>query len=199
MDWVQLELLREASRTVERFGLLGGKLNFPNKYFDILAQVRRDENDDGDDSFRGRRRGKENYDDSARDYDSQDRRGNKKPENLFESYEELLQRKRAQERRYRGSDDSDFGTDRPMRLNAPQYKQQSRSDGYLSRRYDDDDYDSLSRNRPRGGRERKIESKRVRFHGDEDLDDDTWVKPRRRLDYYDDDDDDEELLEWVSI
>ncbi|XP_078361952.1 centrosome and spindle pole-associated protein 1-like isoform X2 [Oculina patagonica] len=161
------------------------------------AQVRRDENDDGDDSFRGRRRGKENYDDSARDYDSQDRRGNKKPENLFESYEELLQRKRAQERRYRGSDDSDFGTDRPMRLNAPQYKQQSRSDGYLSRRYDDDDYDSLSRNRPRGGRERKIESKRVRFHGDEDLDDDTWVKPRRRLDYYDDDDDDEELLEWV--
>lgn len=28
-----------------------------------------------------------------------------------------------------------------MRLNAPQYKQQSRSDGYLSRRYDDEDYD----------------------------------------------------------
>ena len=28
-----------------------------------------------------------------------------------------------------------------MRLNAPQYKQQSRSDGYLSRRLDDDDYD----------------------------------------------------------
>ena len=28
-----------------------------------------------------------------------------------------------------------------MRLNAPQYKQQSRSDGYLSRKYDDDDYD----------------------------------------------------------
>ena len=28
-----------------------------------------------------------------------------------------------------------------MRLNAPQYKQQSRSDGYLSRRFDDDDYD----------------------------------------------------------
>lgn len=32
-------------------------------------------------------------------------------------------------------------TTRPMRLNAPQYKQQSRSDGYLSRRFDDEDYD----------------------------------------------------------
>ena len=28
-----------------------------------------------------------------------------------------------------------------MRLSAPQYKQQSRSDGYLSQRFDDDDYD----------------------------------------------------------
>ncbi|XP_020630578.1 centrosome and spindle pole-associated protein 1-like [Orbicella faveolata] len=196
MDWVQLEFLCEASRTVERFGLLGGKLRFPSHH--VVAQARRDENDDGDYSFRSERRGKENYDDSARDYDSQDRRGTQKPENLFESYEELLQRKRAQEKRYRGFDDPDSRADRPMRLNAPQYKQQSRSDGYLSRRYDDEDYDSFRRNRPRGRREKSFESKRVRFHGDDDLDDDAWVKPRRRLDYYDDDEEeDDDLSEWV--
>ncbi|KAJ7326523.1 hypothetical protein OS493_027468 [Desmophyllum pertusum] len=158
---------------------------------------KRDDRDDNDDSFQSRRRGKENYDDSAKDYDSQDRRGNRKPENLFESYEDILQRKRAQERRYRGLDDSDSGADRSMRLNAPQYKQNSRSDGYLSRRFDDDDYDrNFSRNRSRGRKEKSFESKRVRFHGDEDLDDDSWVKPRRRLDYYDDEEDEEELLEF---
>jgi len=32
MDWVQLEFLCEASRTVERFGLLGGKLRFPSHH-----------------------------------------------------------------------------------------------------------------------------------------------------------------------
>jgi len=32
MDWAKLELLCEVSRTVERFGHLGGKANMPDKY-----------------------------------------------------------------------------------------------------------------------------------------------------------------------
>ena len=35
MDWVRLELLCEASRTVERFGLLGGKLKFPSNNISV--------------------------------------------------------------------------------------------------------------------------------------------------------------------
>lgn len=163
------------------------------------SQTRRDEYTDDDDSHKNRRRGKENYDDLGRASDVQDRGGNRQPSNLFESYEDLLQRKRAQERRYRGFDDYDSGPERPMRLNAPQYKQNSRSDGYLSQRYEDDnyDYDRFSRNQPRARREKSFESKRVRFHGDEDLDDNGWVKPRRKLDYYDDEAEDEELLDWM--
>lgn len=163
------------------------------------SQTRRDEYRDDDDSHKNRRRGKENHDDLERAHDVKDRGENRQPSNLFESYEDILQRKRAQERRYRGFDDYDSGPERPMRLNAPQYKQNSRSDGYLSRRYDDDDdYDSFSRNRPRARREKSFESKRVRFHGDEDLDNDAWVKPRRKLDYYDDEDEEEELLDWMK-
>lgn len=38
MDWAKLEFLCEATRTVERFGLLGGKLNTKNKYLDAYHQ-----------------------------------------------------------------------------------------------------------------------------------------------------------------
>ena len=37
MDWVRLEFLCEASRTVERFGLLGGKLRFSSHH--ILVNI----------------------------------------------------------------------------------------------------------------------------------------------------------------
>ena len=37
MDWAKLDFLCEASRTVERFGLLGGKLNMPDKYLDVYC------------------------------------------------------------------------------------------------------------------------------------------------------------------
>ncbi|XP_068748088.1 centrosome and spindle pole-associated protein 1-like isoform X1 [Montipora capricornis] len=167
-------------------------------YNSTEKQSRRDENDSGDYLNRSRRKGKENLDDSERVYDNSGRYGSRKPENLFESYEDLLQRKRAQERRYRG-DDSDFGPERhrPSRLDAPQYKETSRSDGYLSRRYDDE-YDdwSYSRNRPRARREKSFESKRVHFHDEDDLDDGSWVKPRGRLDYFDDEEDEDE---WIKV
>ncbi|CAH3161693.1 unnamed protein product [Porites lobata] len=157
------------------------------------------ENEGDDFTFQNKRRGKENNNDSSRGYDSYERCGYRKPENLFESYEDLLQRKRAQERRYRGIDDLDSSPNRP-RWETSQYKQNSKSDGYLNRRYDDEDDDwiqSYSRNRPRAQREKSFEAKRVRFRGDDDADDESWVKPRRRLDYYDDEEDEEELLEWV--
>ena len=37
MDWVQLEFLCEASRTLERFGLLGGKVRFSSHH--ILVRI----------------------------------------------------------------------------------------------------------------------------------------------------------------
>ncbi|XP_015755806.1 PREDICTED: centrosome and spindle pole associated protein 1-like [Acropora digitifera] len=85
---------------------------------------------------------------------------------------------------------------RSLRLNARQYKEASRSDGYLSRRYNDD-YDdwSHSRSRPSGQKERSFESKRVHFHDEDDLDNGSWVMPRRRLDYFDDDEDEDKLQE----
>lgn len=161
--------------------------------------VRDEQDDDGDDHFyRSRGKGKENFDerDAGRDYYSNERYGNREQGNRFESYEDLLQKKRAQERKYRGLDDPDFGSDRSLRLNARQYKEASRSDGYLSRRYNDD-YDdwSHSRSRPSGQKERSFESKRVRFHDEDDLDNGSWVMPRRRLDYFDDDEDEDKLQE----
>lgn len=38
MDLAKLEFFSEVTRTVERFGLLGGKLSMPSKYLDTYRQ-----------------------------------------------------------------------------------------------------------------------------------------------------------------
>ncbi|EDO39703.1 predicted protein [Nematostella vectensis] len=141
-----------------------------------------------------RRRGKENFDDMEDSFEI--RAPRRRAPNKTDSYEDLLRRKRAEERRYRSRfEEQDFDDDlRHMRLSSKNYKFNSKSDGFLSRRhYDDDDLDDED---PYGPRSRR--SRRVRFTDDDDMDDSQWLRRRRLQDLDDEYDEDFEDLREQS-
>ncbi|XP_048582312.1 centrosome and spindle pole-associated protein 1 isoform X3 [Nematostella vectensis] len=141
-----------------------------------------------------RRRGKENFDDMEESFEI--RAPRRRAPNKTDSYEDLLRRKRAEERRYRSRfEEQDFDDDlRHMRLSSKNYKFNSKSDGFLSRqRYDDDDLDDED---PYGPRSRR--SRRVRFTDDDDMDDSQWLRRRRLQDLDDEYDEDFEDLREQS-